>query len=152
MKQTAYNNRKELQRADFFAVAAKGNGETHFIITTRENFAATINDESCTSYFRAGRCGLHWKGMQATKCKVHGMIQRLRIAKKWDEFEVNEKTGTMSDAQEKAVCDALNKIHFLGQTWKVTARERRAGYKPDITGDLGTTIEVKGFNAYLYVD
>lgn len=139
--------------ADLFALAVKAGPKTLFIIINGNDLHQVLRGKTSRCAFKDNKDGLRWKGLMVNHLNQLGVNVRehIEIRKGWKTFEVGSN-GTMSAAQEQAVCDALNAIGYKGKSWKVTANiHTNEGYDPDITSTDGKIkIEVKGFNGRMF--
>lgn len=148
--------------ATMFALMLKAGSRTDFNIVTAENLLNAIHTHRAAFKVESGI--LKWKAPQVDRDCVkgfpweknaHDLPIALHIPKPWKAFEKGAN-GTRSDAQEQAVCDALNRMNFKCLRWEVTAHGTpENGYVADVTGydrltgEKVMTIEVKGNDGML---
>ena len=141
--------------ATMFALMLKAGSFTQFGLITADGLRDLIHTHRAA--FKVEQGILKWKAPQVNHDNAKGIkwAQRLNIPRPWHTFEKGAN-GTRSDAQERAVCDALNDINYKCLRWEVTAHGTpENGYVADVTGyDRRTgekvmTVEVKGNDGML---
>lgn len=135
---------------DFLALPCKAGNFTKFLLFDRVSAAELVNENVVEKLWKLDGISLRWRGGMINKVKqLHLPTPALEVTvtKRWNEFEWH--AGNRSAAQEKAVCDGLNRLHFLARTWRHIGTERPESdtYTTDVISDDGVKVEVKGFNS-----
>lgn len=142
-----------LQYFDFLALPAKKGNFTVYSIFTAAQARELVKDNIVKTLWKLDGQELRWRGGMINKMPWRDMPtpqKQLTFLKRWNEFEYH--AGNRSAAQEKAVCEGLNRIKWLNQQWTHTGTEKPISeqYNPDIVAENGYTVEVKGFNSPVF--
>lgn len=140
-----------VKRPNMVALPLKAGNNTVYMLFTSEQMLALRRDDETAAGFREDGNALRWKGLMVIHFPM-GRAERVRdftLSGRWNEFKSHG--GNMSLAQERAVCAALNEVHFNDEVWEVvsTRANKKGCYNPDILGSKGTKVEVKGFDSPL---
>ena len=142
-----------LNSADMVALYMTAGTRTVVGIMETARFYDLIKKQANKNAIEKSADGLRWKGLnvmhvpadlkQAMAIKVTLNIAARDMPK--------GSNGTRSDFQEKAVADALTAMGYMGTRWtRVDSAAQSGEYRPDIIGDNGVTVEVKGFGGRLF--
>lgn len=156
MKNTAIRNLRSYSKcADLYLLPVRVSAGTKFIALTGAELVEAA--KAAPTYFIQTEDELMWKGLQATSSKrgvgLSAFKRDLRkdvlLPLKKDEFE-RGYDGTISEDMENKLAELLTSLCYLGQTWTAIGHHAAGcGYHADLVGDLGTTIEVKGWRGEL---
>lgn len=146
----ARNAMEYAKRADFYALICKGSASTPVKIISSEGMQESL--KRCRESFAQTCDGIRWKGLQANKAHVCGLVKTIEIRHSWKDFSLDSEY-LHATAHETEITAELNRIHFLNHSWIHSGRtyEQTTEYTPDITSDDGTiTIEVKGIKGRIF--
>lgn len=146
----ARNAMEYAKRADFYALICKGGNTTPVKVITAEGMQESL--KTCRDSFQQTCDGIRWKGLQANKARVCGLVKVLEIKHNWKDFPLDSEYFKAT-AHEKEVTEELNRVRFLGHTWIHSGRtyDNSGEYVPDVVSEDGTlTIEVKGVHGRLF--
>ena len=156
MKNTAIRNLRSYSKcADFYLLPVRVSAGTKFIALTGEELVAAA--KAAPEYFIHDEDELMWKGLQATSLKRGVGLSAFKRDVRKDVLLLMKKAdfergsdGTISEAMENSLAELLTAQCYLGQVWKAVGHKVGGrGYHADLVGDLGTTIEVKGWRGEL---
>ena len=139
--------------ADIIALYMTAGPRTVVGIMEAARFYELIKKQANKTAIEKSADGLRWKGLNVMHCPVElkqAMTIKLTLNIAARDM-AKGSNGTRSDAQEKAVAAALTAAGFMGTTWtQVTDNNVTDGYRPDVIGENGVTVEVKGFGGRLF--
>lgn len=155
-KALSYTSTKQAHEK-IFALAAKAGPDTVFLFYTAEALREQLEAHN-TTLFRFGDSGIRWAGPQVMKAGRYHFAALRFTGVKWNGWEVG-KNGYMSDAQELAICEALNSgkgIWDKGgssmvtfKTWTWTGHDHRRGISDLLADDGSIALEVGGIGKRL---
>lgn len=154
-RSSAARNAREYLRnsADLVALYMTAGTRTVVGIMEATRFYELIKKQANKVAIEKSADGLRWKGLsvihvpadlkQAMAVKITLNIAARDMPK--------GSNGTRSDFQEKAVADALTAMGYMGTRWMQANSAAQSGeYRPDVVGENGVTVEVKGFGGRLF--
>lgn len=156
MKNTAIRNLRSYSKcADLYLLPVRVLNGTKFLALTGDELVAAAT--AAPEYFIHDEDELMWKGLQATSSKrgvglsafVRDVRKDVLLPMKKVDF-VRGSDGTISEDMENKLAELLTSLCYLGQTWTAVGHHAGGrGYHADLVGDLGMTIEVKGWRGEL---
>ena len=137
--------------SDMFALYFKAGVKSIVGLVPAETLYNVLrNDKETRVSFSDEKDGLRWKALQIVHCPValRRVMDKVTISIAMKDFP-RGTNGTRSEAQEKALCEALNTIKYHSLEWRWTANDNNSKYCADLTGydaegKARETIEVKG--------
>ena len=150
----ARNARNYLQNgADMVALFMTAGTRTVVGIMEAERFYDLIKKQANKVAIEKSADGLRWKGLSVMHVPA-GLKQAMAVKLTLDiaaRDMPKGSNGTRSEYQEKAVADALNALGYMETRWTRVDNAAQSGeYRPDVIGENGVTVEVKGFGGRLF--